>query len=150
MSSPGCSKEFVALTFGPWSRHMLMLKQAAEILRYPDEPETWRVDAAEKIALQNERLGTFWDQPWPLKTTFLMLFVAAIVQGWSQTSLNGVNTVWPGKLGLGGSHNVTTSDIGSRSNATTSAGGGGCNPVGLKSTWIFALVNAAPYLAASL
>lgn len=40
----------------------------------------------------------FWDQPWPFRTTCYMLFSAAIVQGWNQTSTNGANVWWLDEL----------------------------------------------------
>ena len=51
------------------------------------------------------------------------------MQGWNQTASNGANLNWPSQLGL--------------SNLT------GCDPKG-RDAWIFAVVNAATYLSASL
>ena len=71
-----------------------------------------------------------------------MLFIAASVQGWTQTGTNGGNLTWPGDLGLkvigGGATHAGASD-------TTS-----CVNVAPEDQWRFAAVNAAPYLAASV
>ena len=68
-----------------------------------------------------------------------MLFMAAIVQGWSQTGTNGANLDW-----LQGLHpNVTTEQ---KDHFT---GELSCRPV-RQYTWEFAVINAAPYLAASV
>ena len=77
---------------------------------------------------------TFWDQPWPLKTTVLMLCTAAVAQGWSQTGINAANLSWPRELGLAGDESFDSG------NPTSGFGGG----------WAFAAVNAAPYFAASV
>lgn len=80
----------------------------------------------------------FWDQPWPLQTTFLMLFLAAIVQGWNQTATNGANLSWAEALHLGPAIAPATAP-----NAPPSCG------LVPEQVWKFAAVNAAPYLAAS-
>ena len=48
----------------------------------------------EIIALKNEPMLGFWDQPSPFRTTCYMLFTAAVVQGWNQTSTNGTNVCY--------------------------------------------------------
>lgn len=58
----------------------------------------------------------------------MTLCVAAVVQGWNQTASNGANLAWPEQFGL-------------KSTA--------CQPSG-SDAWIFAIVNASTYLAASL
>ena len=119
------------------------------VLKNPD-PRHWRnfrlpLDAKEKTALENERKASFWDQPWPLQTTFLMLFVAAMVQGWSQTGTNGANLGLPGAFGW-----ITQSaDAASGAGKSNSGTNQNCIPKG-NDGWIFGAVNAAPYLTAGV
>lgn len=87
----------------------------------------------EKSALENESSTGFFQQQWPLQSTFAMLFVGAIVQGWNQTSVNSANLSWPKELGL------------IDENSTQNCGLTGFAP----ETWWYAAVNAAPFLAAS-
>ena len=68
-------------------------------------------------------------QPKQLKVTIITLCVAAVVQGWNQTASNGANLDWPVQFGLQQK--------------------GTCGPTGANA-WIFAIVNASTYLAASL
>lgn len=102
-------------------------------------PATWPVRVPdltpeESSALQNESSTGFFQQPWPLQSTFAMLFVAAIVQGWNQTSVNSANLTWPQGLGL------------IDQNSDEYCGLSGFKP----ETWWYAAVNAAPFLAASM
>jgi hypothetical protein len=105
------------------------------------------VEATEKLspeeidAVTGERDLSFWAQPWPLKTTYLMLFLAATVQGWTQTATNGANLSWPTALKL--------DDGASGSSSNTPYGITTCAATP-KSIWAFAAVNAAPYLAAGV
>lgn len=136
-----------------------MLVQVARLIGEPGRIENWAdnetnteisaLREAEKESLENAGLITFWDQPWPLKTTVLMLCLAAIVQGWSQTGINAANLSWPTELNAT-TIDTTKADAGSppASNGTTFAPP---NPVkGFGGGWAFAAVNAAPYFAASM
>nr|POF26310.1 myo-inositol transporter 2 [Quercus suber] len=104
--------------------------KAGRILR---DPEAWRavpeLTAEEKLALENENKKSFWRQPKALRVTIITLCVAAVVQGWNQTGTNGANLNWPQQLGL---------------NQLI-----GCDVTG-RDAWIFSIVNAATYFAASL
>lgn len=104
--------------------------KAAKILR---DPEAFlsvpHLTAEEKQALSHERGNGFWVQPKELKVTIITLCVAAVVQGWNQTASNGANLDWPMQFGL--------------------QQPGTCQPTG-SNAWIFAIVNASTYLAASL
>jgi MFS family permease len=95
----------------------------------------------ERTLLIQEKEASFMAQPWPLKTTFFVLFVAAVVQGWNQTGTTGANLGWPQEL-LFNSEPVdpTRPDRSLNHN---------CVPSGYNK-WIFAAVNAMPYLAASM
>ena len=75
----------------------------------------------------------FWGQPKDLRETIITLCIAAVVQGWNQTATNGANLTWWQDLGQ---HDFS-GDIDA------------CAPKD-KQAWIFALINAATYLAASL
>lgn len=117
-------------------------EQAAKVLFKPD-PHDWDfigLSAHETHVLNHEKNTSFWDQPWPLQTTFFVLFVAAIVQGWNQTGTTGANLGWPKDLLYDGTDNTTF--LNERLNDN-------CAP-GEPETWIFGAVNAMPYLAASM
>jgi MFS family permease len=68
---------------------------------------------------REENLG-FWGQTKELRTTIFTCAIAAIVQGWDQSSINGANLQWPHDLGF----QLGTS----------------------KDLLLFAFINAAPYL----
>ncbi|CAK3840713.1 Arabinose-proton symporter [Lecanosticta acicola] len=71
----------------------------------------------------------FWGQPKELRTAIITFCVAAVVQGWNQTGSNGANLTWPQRLGL--------------------SPGAECDAQGSRS-WIFAIVNAAPWFSAAI
>lgn len=78
------------------------------------------------------RPNGFWQQPKQLKSTTITLCVAAVAQGWCQAGSNGANLNWgQALLPEAYSHGLD------------------CDP-GKSWAWQFALVNAAPYLSASL
>ncbi|KAM0712550.1 hypothetical protein Q7P37_011647 [Cladosporium fusiforme] len=113
--------------------------KAARVLKEPD-PATWRVRVPdltdeETSALLGESSTGFFQQQWPLQSTFAMLFVAAAVQGWNQTSVNSANLSWPDDLGLIGE------DDAQRCGLTREDGA---------AVWMYAGVNAAPFLTASV
>ncbi|KAI9689793.1 MAG: hypothetical protein M1822_009675 [Bathelium mastoideum] len=103
--------------------------KSGRILR---DPQAWRsvpdLTEEEKEALRDESTAGFWGQPKELRLIITTLCVAAVVQGWNQTASNGANLEWPEAFGL---------DV------------RGCDPQG-HDAWIFAIVNAATYLSASL
>jgi hypothetical protein len=103
--------------------------KAGKILQ---DPEGWEsvpdLTDEERSALAHEVTNGFWAQPKQLKVTIACLAIGALVQGWNQTASNGANLNWPQQLGL----QVPQ----------------GCDPEG-RSAWIFAVVNAMPYFAAS-
>ncbi|KAH8665092.1 major facilitator superfamily domain-containing protein [Tricladium varicosporioides] len=80
-------------------------------------------------ALERENTMTFWDQTKELRTTIFTCAIAAIVQGWDQSSINGANLRWPHDLGI---------HIGSPNGSDTGKS--------TRDLWIFALINAAPFL----
>jgi hypothetical protein len=109
------------------------------------EPGKWNtltvpgISAHELQVLRDEKETGFWGQPWPLQTTFFVLFVAAAVQGWNQTGTTGANLGWPREL----LYRSTPDDaLSGKLNAN-------CAPSGHEK-WLFAAVNAIPYLAASM
>ncbi|KAK5743289.1 hypothetical protein LTR17_002766 [Elasticomyces elasticus] len=110
--------------------HEDVFLKAGKVLR---DPEAWlsvpRLTLEEKDALRHETSSGFWKQPKQLQVTIITLCVAAVVQGWNQTGLNGANLNWPMQLGL------TNLE--------------GCEVKG-SDAWIFSIVNAATYLSASL
>lgn len=103
--------------------------------------ENEKLTAEEIDAVTAEGHLSFWEQPWPFKTTYLMLFIAAIVQGWTQTATNGANLAWPKALRLDGE--TPDSEPNPAHGIATCAN----TP---KRIWAFAAVNAAPYLAAGV
>ncbi|KAK4560641.1 hypothetical protein LTR86_005219 [Recurvomyces mirabilis] len=109
--------------------HQDVFMKAGKALR---DPEAWSsvpgLTSIERHTLQHETATGFWQQPKQLQVTIITLCVAAVVQGWNQTGTNGANLNWPQQFGL----NLP-----------------GCDPKG-PDAWIFAIVNAATYLSASL
>ena len=105
--------------------YLSLLKKGAQIAKDPRSYEVVRgITDAEKEALYNEENHRF-RQPIALYITIMVCSVGAAVQGWDQTGSNGANLNWPKAFGL---------DTDSSSN----------------DTWVYGLVNAAPYFAASI
>ncbi|KAF2853721.1 MFS general substrate transporter [Plenodomus tracheiphilus IPT5] len=82
----------------------------------------------EKVAIEKQRSQGFWQQPRPLRVTIVTLCLAAIIQGWVQTGLNGANNTWPDEL----------------------LGSGPGLPKQTREIWIFGGVNAVLYFSASI
>lgn len=81
---------------------------------------------AEKRALRNERDHLF-AQSKGLYMTVLTVSIAAILQGWVQSSINGATLLWPKELGLYKNDSDNSHD-----------------------QWIVGLTNAAPFLFAAI
>lgn len=85
-------------------------------------------------ALERERNLTFWGQIKDLTREFVQILatccIAAIVQGWDQSSINGANLTWPGDLGV-------PVDLSQPTQRATNV-------------WIFSIVNASSYFSAAL
>lgn len=92
---------------------------------FKNGPSSTHITSAKQIG--------FWGQPKDLRETIVTLCVAAVVQGWNQTSANGANLTWWKYLGL--------SDLNSESQDP-------CQPSSTDA-WIFALVNSAMWFAGS-
>ncbi|KAI9760165.1 MAG: hypothetical protein M1840_002716 [Geoglossum simile] len=108
-----------------------LLLRGARVARDPDVFRTVPgLTEEEGDALERERKLGFWQQPKQLKVVILMCSIAAILQGWDQASINGANLGWPKPFGL------------------KTYGDGSVNNT--HDTWIFAFVNAAPFLFAAL
>ncbi|KAF2097983.1 general substrate transporter, partial [Rhizodiscina lignyota] len=84
---------------------------------------------SEKASLEFTRKAGFWSQPKALRITIVVLSIAAVIQGWVQTGLNGANPHWPSNL------HVTEGDQ---------------IPQTPRQVWIYSGVNAAMYFSASL
>lgn len=105
--------------------YLSLLKKGAQIAKDPRSYEVVRgITDAEKEALYNEENHRF-RQPFSLYITIIVCSVGAAVQGWDQTGSNGANLNWPKAFGL---------------NTDSSS----------NDTWVYGLVNAAPYFAASI
>ncbi|KAL8893487.1 MAG: hypothetical protein Q9192_005214, partial [Flavoplaca navasiana] len=105
--------------------HLELLERAAQIAKDPHYFESVPgVTDREKVALGDERHRSF-RQPHALYLTIIICSIGAAVQGWDQTGSNGANLNWPEAFGLNTER--TSNDF-----------------------WILGLVNAAPYIAASL
>lgn len=107
-------------------------KRAARVARDPlgSSPETVPgLTAQEDVALKTVKLRGFWQQPKPLRITIATLCIGAIIQGWTQTGINGANLSWIIEFGLADQNgNITAT----------------------KNNWIFSGVNAITYLAAGI
>nr|POE72260.1 monosaccharide-sensing protein 3 [Quercus suber] len=107
-----------------------LLKKGASIAQNPaawDEVEG--LEEFEHEALRNEVLHK-WRQPRALYYTIILCSIGAAVQGWDQTGSNGANLSFPVEFGI--------SDDPSQPSYKPS------------NVWLVGLVNAAPYIAASL
>jgi hypothetical protein len=78
-----------------------------------------------------------------------MLFIAATVQGWTQTATNGANLSWPVALNLDGNTTITAATDIVADGADTAYGTTSCTHRPSR-IWAYAAVNAAPYLAAGV
>ncbi|KAF2225406.1 hypothetical protein BDZ85DRAFT_279096 [Elsinoe ampelina] len=113
------------------------LKSITDLLikgaKFARNPDTWRslpgLTEEEREVLEAQSKGSrFLDQPKELQVTLLACACAALIQGWDQASLNGANLRWPEDLGLAQ----------------------GLDEGRPYEVWLFALVNATPYLMASI
>ncbi|TKX22452.1 sugar transporter-like protein 21 [Elsinoe australis] len=100
--------------------------------KYARNPATWLsipgLTAEEKEVLGNESQASFLEQTKELQVTLLACACGAVAQGWDQASLNGANLRWPEDLNLAsGLDSGLPHDV-----------------------WMFAFVNAAPYIFASI
>ncbi|KAG8532049.1 uncharacterized protein KY384_003686 [Bacidia gigantensis] len=101
-----------------------LFQKAARIARNPQNTNNiTELTEEDKAALRQEKEHIL-RQPWKLWLTLITCSCGALVQGWSQTGINGANTAWGDDLQL--TKEKTARD------------------------WLFGLVNAAPYLAAGL
>ncbi|KAH8587183.1 hypothetical protein B0O99DRAFT_584890 [Bisporella sp. PMI_857] len=108
-----------------------LLLTGAKISMNPEEFQNVAGLTREELeALEREENMTFWDQTKELRTTIFTCAIAAIVQGWDQSSINGANLRWPRDLCL---------RVGSPNGSATN-----------KDLWIFALINAAPFIFGAL
>ncbi|KAL5114649.1 hypothetical protein ACEQ8H_007442 [Pleosporales sp. CAS-2024a] len=109
--------------------------KAAKVARYQQIPrlcDSNRIRGLtplEKKAIREQRALGFWQQPRPLRVTIVTLCLAAVIQGWVQTGLNGANLTWGKQLGL-------TREDGP--------------PTETHEIWIFAAMNAVLYFSASI
>ena len=105
-------------------------RQAAKTL---DDDQPWETTlegrAEDLAALNGLDTDGYFKQSDAFRADITTLCIAACIQGWTQSSINGANLTWPDALNLGNLEN--------------------CNPTGLDA-WIFAGVNASTYFAASL
>ncbi|KAJ9665056.1 hypothetical protein H2201_004922 [Coniosporium apollinis] len=110
-----------------------LLIRGAKVARDPEAYESvLGLTAEEKAALKREKQLGFWRQTKELRTTILTCAIAAILQGWDQSSMNGANLHWPRDLGL---------HVGASTGDSLSI---------KKDIWVFAFINAAPFLFAAL
>ena len=109
--------------------HLELFQRAAKVARNAGSANTLAaLKENERITLQNEH-KQLWKQPWKLYLTLIACSFGAIVQGWSQTGINGANTSFGKEL------NFPAADV---------KGGS------VKFDWVFGLVNSATYFAAAL
>ncbi|KAK0214353.1 hypothetical protein IW262DRAFT_1450103 [Armillaria fumosa] len=104
-------------------------KKGALLAQRPGEFETLPLlDEADREAIRREKTYK-WSQPKDLCITIIMCSLAAVVQGWDQTSSNAANLSFPEKFGL--------------STENT-------DPNKERHEWIVGAINAAPYIACAL
>lgn len=106
--------------------HLELFQRAAKVARNPGSANTLSaLRPEERNILQNEH-KQLWKQPWKLYLTLITCSMGAIVQGWSQTGINGANTSFGAELKFPAEDGTVKYD------------------------WIFGLVNSATYFAAAL
>ncbi|KAH3933506.1 hypothetical protein HBI25_115120 [Parastagonospora nodorum] len=106
--------------------------KATQVARFQHVPFYDRIKgltALEKRTIREQKNLGFWQQPRPLRVTIATLCLAAVIQGWVQTGLNGANLTWAKELGLTDHDGVPTEN---------------------REIWIFAAINAVLYLSASI
>ncbi|KAL8818157.1 MAG: hypothetical protein Q9191_008002, partial [Dirinaria sp. TL-2023a] len=89
--------------------------------------EYGHLDRVEKRAIEREENSRLKNQSRELNTILLTCCIAALVQGWSQSFIIGVNLQWPYAFGLQTNEGISESII---------------------NFWIFGGVNAITYFAA--
>ncbi|KAF9529267.1 hypothetical protein CPB83DRAFT_927280 [Crepidotus variabilis] len=106
-----------------------LLRKGALLAQNPSNPQSIQELDADDLATIQREITHKWHQPKDLYLTVLLCSVAAAVQGWDQTGSNGANLSFPKAFGI------------------ESIPG---TPDAMKNEWLVGLVNAAPYIAASL
>ncbi|PNS18123.1 hypothetical protein CAC42_3568 [Sphaceloma murrayae] len=106
-----------------------LLVKGAKLAR---SPKTWKsipgLTDEEKEVLEDDSHAGFLQQTKELQVTLLACACGAVVQGWDQASLNGANLRWPEDLNIArGLDEGLPHDV-----------------------WMFAFVNAAPYIFAAI
>lgn len=109
--------------------------RAALVARDPDDYGAVEgLTQIERRALESEQSPSFWKQAKLLtresRIILLTCCIAAVVQGWDQSTINGANLGWPSEFGL----SVNLRDPNKNSG----------------DVWLFGLVNASTYLSAAL
>ena len=107
------------------SSHAPLFQKAALLIQSLDTPldQIPNLSHTELNALRNETAHK-WRQPKMLYFTFLVCSLGAVVQGWSQTGINGANLSFPTQFGIGSESAHDTMLVG--------------------------LINSAPYLSSGL
>ena len=82
-------------------QHLAIFQRAAALLQ-GDVPfdQVPGITTGELQALRNE-IERKWAQPKMLYFTILICSLGAVLQGWSQTGINGANLFYPAQFGIG-------------------------------------------------
>ncbi|KAF9467282.1 hypothetical protein BDZ94DRAFT_1248985 [Collybia nuda] len=106
-----------------------VLQKGALIAQNPSKFESLEeLDEFDKETIRRETTHK-WNQPRDLYMTVILCSLAAAVQGWDQTGSNGANLSFPKEFGIEFGDGV---------------------PNSARNEWIVGLINAGPYIAASL
>lgn len=105
-----------------------LFQRAARVAQRPDHFASLRLPPDEERVFRLEKDATFWDEG-GIRVPIALCCMAAIVQGWTQSSSNAANLYYPKALGM------------------TVNGG---NTIADKYQWLFNVQNAAPFLSGSL
>ncbi|KAI9709037.1 MAG: hypothetical protein M1812_007793 [Candelaria pacifica] len=106
-----------------------LLQKGALVAQDPPAFESIEeLDDEERDALRNEVLHK-WRQPMALYFTVILCSIGAAVQGWDQTGSNGANLSFPLEFGIGAVKGEPNYE---------------------RDTWLFGLVNSAPYIGSAL
>jgi hypothetical protein len=108
--------------FRAYSLDRTLFQRAGRVAQSPDEFDSAGLTNEERRIFRLEQTASFWDEV-HIRIPISLCCLAAVVQGWTQTSANAADLYFPTSFGM----DVTGRD-----------------------SWLFAAQNAAPFLSGSL
>lgn len=115
-----------------------VLVRGALIAKDPADFEDVPGITEEEVAIVKKEVLHKWHQPWRLYFTIVLCSIGAAVQGWDQTGSNAANLSFPKQLGIPDLETITVNGV------TVD------NPNQKRNSWIVGVINAGPYIGASM